>query len=97
MHPDRHTDSSFDRCNVKTSHVHESNPFITENINRKQQAKSKGLLELTVLISGDHRRRNVPGAAFQRGKKMLLSGARALVSPVVSSPSSSIVAVDGQR
>ncbi|CAM9558139.1 unnamed protein product [Pylaiella littoralis] len=49
------------------------------------QVKSQGLLEVTVLVSGDQRRRNVPGAAF---KKKVIAKARALVSPVFS-PSSS--------
>ncbi|CAN0199094.1 unnamed protein product, partial [Ectocarpus sp. 12 AP-2014] len=59
-------------------------------------AKSKGLLEVIVLVSGDQRRRNVPGAAFRRGKKMM-SKARAMVSPLSSSPSSSIVAMPAGR
>lgn len=46
-----------------------------------------------MLVSGDQRRRNVPGAAFRRGKKMLLQGARALASPVLTSPSGSVAAV----
>lgn len=60
------------------------------------QAKSKGLLEVTVLVSGDHRRRNVPGAAFRRGRKFL-EATRAVISPVVSSPSSSVVAMPAGR
>ncbi len=63
----------------------------------KMQAKSNGLLELTVLVSGDQRRRNVPGAAFRRGKKALLQGTRSLVSPAVSSPNGSMAAVDEHR
>lgn len=57
----------------------------------RSQAKSKGLLEVTVLVSGDQRRRNIPGAAFLRGKKFL-EPPRAAVSPVVSSPSGSTLA-----
>ena len=56
------------------------------------QAKSKGLLEVTVLVSGDQRRRNIPGAAFKKGKRFL-----AAISPVVSSPSSSVVAQPAGR
>lgn len=32
------------------------------------QAKSNGLLEVIVLIGGERRKRNVPGAAFQIAK-----------------------------
>ncbi|CAM9875878.1 unnamed protein product [Sphacelaria rigidula] len=36
------------------------------------QALSNGLLEVTALISGEHRKRNVPGAAFKRAKAGLM-------------------------
>eukprot|EP00903_Cladosiphon_okamuranus_P012613 g11801.t1 len=38
----------------------------------KLQAKAKGLLEVTALISGDLTRRNVPGNAFRRAKAKLM-------------------------
>lgn len=42
------------------------------------QAKAKGLLEVTALISGDMTRRNVPGNAFRRAKaKLMKKGAEA--------------------
>ncbi|CAN0184392.1 unnamed protein product, partial [Scytosiphon promiscuus] len=56
------------------------------------QGKSGGLLEVTVLISGEHRKRNIPGAAFRRGAGKLLAKA-GLVSPVMSSPGDSVAAV----
>lgn len=49
------------------------------------QVKSNGLLEVTVVLSGEHRKRNVPGGAF---RKIFLSGARSLLSPALSSPAS---------
>lgn len=36
------------------------------------QAKAKGLLEVTALISGDMTRRNIPGNAFRRAKAKLM-------------------------
>lgn len=54
------------------------------------QAKSNGLLEMTVMISGEYRKRNIPGAAFRRGAGKLLANARNLVSPVPSSPAESV-------
>ncbi|CAM9897953.1 unnamed protein product, partial [Laminaria digitata] len=55
------------------------------------QAKSNGLLEVTVLISGDSRKRNVPGAAFARVKKKLIASTKNIVASVNSSTSSPIV------
>lgn len=38
-----------------------------------------------MLISGEHRRRNIPGAAFRKGAgKLLANAARGFVSPAVS-------------
>ena len=54
-----------------------------------QKAKSNRLLEVSVLISGDHRKRNFPRAAIKKAGTML-SNARSLISPAVSSPSNSI-------
>ena len=62
------------------------------------QAKSNGLLEVTVLISGHHRKRNVPGAAFGRAKRNLMLNARNLISPASSSNASpSVVALHNTR
>eukprot|EP00904_Undaria_pinnatifida_P010977 jgi/Undpi1/7009/HiC_scaffold_21.g09483.m1 len=52
------------------------------------QARSKGLLELTVLVSGHHRKRNVPGAAFAKAKRNILVNAKNLISPIASSTGS---------
>lgn len=60
------------------------------------QGKSGGLLEVTVLISGEHRKRNIPGAAFRRGAGKLLAKA-GLVSPVMSSPADSTKAAVNTR
>lgn len=47
------------------------------------QAKAKGLLEVTALISGDTTRRNVPGNAFRRAKARLMKKSkRNTTSPV---------------
>eukprot|EP00904_Undaria_pinnatifida_P011031 jgi/Undpi1/7058/HiC_scaffold_21.g09532.m1 len=51
----------------------------------EMQTKSNGLLEVTVLISGHHRKRNIPGAAFGLAKRNLLLNARNLISPASSS------------
>lgn len=63
------------------------------------QAKSNGLLEVTVLISGEHRKRNVPGAAFRKAKQKIMANARGLLSPSASnaSPTSSIIAQPAGR
>eukprot|EP00752_Nemacystus_decipiens_P002581 g2416.t2 len=51
----------------------------------EMQAKSNGLLEVTVLLSGEHRKRNIPGAAFRKGAgRLLASAARGFVSPTPS-------------
>ncbi|CAM9534507.1 unnamed protein product [Ascophyllum nodosum] len=52
------------------------------------QARSNGLLDVMVLIGGDRRKRNVPGAAF-RMTKDTFRAARHMISPLYSSPSSS--------
>lgn len=51
------------------------------------------MLEVTALISGDHRRRNTPGVAFRRAKETINAAARQMVSPVWPSPASSIIAM----
>ena len=63
------------------------------------QAKSNGLLEVTVLISGEYRKRNVPGAAFRKAKQKIMANARGLISPAVShsSPTSSVIAQPAGR
>ncbi|CAN0025142.1 unnamed protein product, partial [Ectocarpus sp. 6 AP-2014] len=60
------------------------------------QAKSNGLLEVTVLISGEHRKRNVPGAAFRKGAGKLLAKA-GLVSPAASPAKSFRTMPSGRR
>eukprot|EP00903_Cladosiphon_okamuranus_P015565 g14370.t1 len=87
--------SSRSRLSLVWQSTSEAELYGTEEITA-MQAKSKGLLEVTVLVSGDHRRRNIPGVAFTKGRKFLES-ARAVVSPVVSSPSSSTVAMPPGR
>eukprot|EP00904_Undaria_pinnatifida_P011027 jgi/Undpi1/7054/HiC_scaffold_21.g09528.m1 len=54
----------------------------------EMQAKSNGLLEVTVLISGHHRKRNVPGAAFGPAKRNLMLNTKVLSSPASSSNAS---------
>eukprot|EP00752_Nemacystus_decipiens_P001683 g1633.t1 len=83
--------SSRSRLSLVWQSTSEAELYGTEEITA-MQAKSKGLLEVTVLVSGDQRRRNIPGAAFRKGKKFLAS-----VSPVASSPSSSVVAMPPGR
>ena len=64
----------------------------------RHQAKSNGLLEVTVLISGEHRKRNVPGAAFRKGAgKLLANAARGFVSPVLASPAGSVHVMPSMR
>ncbi|CAM9319898.1 unnamed protein product [Pylaiella littoralis] len=75
------TISSRSRLSLVWQSTSEAELYGTEEITALQ-AKSKGLLEVTVLISGDQRRRNVPGAAF---KRKLMNKARAMVSPMMSS------------
>ncbi|CAM9298493.1 unnamed protein product [Ectocarpus sp. 4 AP-2014] len=53
------------------------------------QEKSDGLLEVVMLISGKHRKRNIPGAVFRKGAETFLKKA-GLISPSVSSPGNSI-------
>ncbi|CAM9152625.1 unnamed protein product [Ectocarpus sp. 12 AP-2014] len=53
------------------------------------QDKSDGLLEVVMLISGEHRKRNIPGAAFRKGAETFLKKA-GLISPTLSSPGNSI-------
>ena len=54
------------------------------------QAKSNGLMEVTVLISGDQRRWNVPGAAFKKATEKVMNRAKALVSPAFSASNNSL-------
>lgn len=54
-------------------------------VNSLAQVKSSGLLEVTVLISGDHRRRNIPGVTFRRMRARF----RNAVSPAISSADAS--------
>lgn len=60
------------------------------------QAKSNGLLEVTVLISGEHRKRNIPGAAFRKGAGKFLAKA-GFVSPAAASPANSFRAMPSGR
>ena len=53
------------------------------------QAESNGLLEVTVIISGDTRKRNIPGAALGKSKKSLMAGSKNRVWPVEASARSS--------
>lgn len=53
------------------------------------QENSDGLLEVVMLISGEHRKRNIPGAAFRKGAENFLKKA-GLISPSLSSPGNSI-------
>ncbi|CAM9311210.1 unnamed protein product [Ectocarpus fasciculatus] len=53
------------------------------------QEKSDGLLEVMMLISGEHRKRNIPGASIRKGAEKLLKKA-GFASPALSSPGSSI-------
>lgn len=62
-----------------------ASPYLTTT-----QAKSNGLLEVTVLISGEYRKRNIPGAAFRKGAGKLLANARGLVSPAGSVHSTTV-------
>ena len=44
-----------------------------------------------MLISGEHRKRNIPGAAFRKGAgKLLAKAAGGFVSPTLASPANSV-------
>lgn len=44
-----------------------------------ERVKSQGLLEVMVLISGDQRKRNVPGAALRRARDKLVATSRRFI------------------
>lgn len=49
-----------------------------------------------MLISGEHRKRNIPGGAFRKGAGKLLANARGLVSPAgLASPANSVRSTTG--
>ncbi|CAM9580783.1 unnamed protein product, partial [Laminaria digitata] len=79
LHPDSHTHGvllgAHSRLVLLWQNTVEGDLFCTEELTM-MQAKAKGLLEVTALISGDITRRNVPGNAFRRAKQRLTKKGR---------------------
>lgn len=62
--------STTGSCIPYSSRLPHPHPYLRSK--RKNKAKAKGLLEVTVILSGDKTRRNVPGNAFRRAKARLV-------------------------